>query len=266
MNATLSALVRRLGDELLADMSVIPWSCPVPSFGDIARAKVATIGLNPSNREFVDRFGKELDGTARRFETLTSLGLDHWSDASPDHVDRIWEACRNYFSRNPYDIWFRQLDDLIAGTNASYYGEFEHACHLDLIPYATACKWTDLSIPKRSALLRLAGDTLGILLRESSVRLLILNGQGVVVNFQRAAGIELQSVAMCDWALRRDSKPCVSGIAYKGTVSELMGMKLDRELLVLGFNHNIQSSFGVTREVRTSIGRWIGRSHAEMHL
>ena len=55
MNATLSALIKRQGQRGLFEAAVIPWSCPVLSFGDVSNAKVATLGLNPSNREFVDR-------------------------------------------------------------------------------------------------------------------------------------------------------------------------------------------------------------------
>ena len=50
------------------------------------------------------------------------------------------------------------------------------------------------------------------------------------------------------------------GFAYEGIVNDLSGMQLDREILVLGFNHNIQSSFGVTKHVIEAIRRWIARA------
>ena len=53
MDVLLSRLVRDLVDSNV-DSNVIPWACPIPSFGDFTRARVATLGLNPSNREFVD--------------------------------------------------------------------------------------------------------------------------------------------------------------------------------------------------------------------
>jgi hypothetical protein len=61
MDVLLSRLVRDLVDSNM-DSNVIPWACPIPSFGDLTRARVATLGLNPSNREFVDERGNELDG------------------------------------------------------------------------------------------------------------------------------------------------------------------------------------------------------------
>jgi hypothetical protein len=259
MNATLSALIERQGQQGLSEAAVIPWSCPVLSFGDISGSRVATLGLNPSNREFVDRSGKELAGANRRFHTLGSLGLATWSDAGPEHIRLVGESCRNYFSQNPYDTWFRQLDHILGETGVSYYDRAGGACHLDLIPYATACKWTELSRKQRSMLFRVAGDTLGRLLLDSSIKLLVLNGSGVIAHFQSIAEVSLDARVTLDWALRRRTQPDVPGVAYQGMVSQLLGVKLSRELLVVGFNHNIQSSFGVTREVRSSIRGWIGR-------
>ena len=259
MDAMLSMLIKRMDDAAFSGTNVIPWSCPVPSFGDLSRSRVATLGLNPSNREFVDGSGHELDGPSRRFHTLKSLGLDRWSDASAQHLQLIIDSCRAYFSRNPYDGWFKKLDNIISGTKASYYHGSSMACHLDLIPYATVCKWTALTRRQRSSLLAVAGDSLGFLLRDSPIRLLILNGSSVVENFQKIVGVRLEKQAMSNWCLPRRSDSDVVGVAYQGAVRELSGFKLKHEVLVLGFNHNIQSSFGVTTQVTAAIRRWIAR-------
>ena len=96
------------------------------------------------------------------------------------HIEQVEECCQQYFSRNPYIDWFRSLDHLIAGTGASFYGMYAGACHLDLIPYATRCKWTDLTSGQRSLLMSMAGNTLGVLLRDSSIRLIVVNGRAVI--------------------------------------------------------------------------------------
>jgi hypothetical protein len=259
MNNTLSSLVNKLTCLAASETAVIPWSCPVPSFGNLSRSRVATVGLNPSNREFVDVFGNELDGSFRRFHTLRSLGLASWSEADSKHLELIIESCRAYFLRNPYEGWFRQLDHIISGTKSSYYDARNMACHLDLIPYATACKWTGLSYFQRSSLLNAVGDTLGCLLNDSPIRMLVLNGKSVVEEFQNMASVRLDTRVMPSWALCRGSKPAVTGYAFSGVVCELNGVKLNREILALGFNHNIQSSFGVTSQVRAAIRAWIGR-------
>ncbi|MGA3268067.1 MAG: hypothetical protein ABSE16_14725 [Verrucomicrobiota bacterium] len=256
----LSTLVMRLNDTALLETNVIPWSSPVPSFGDLATAKIATLGLNPSNREFMDESGKELDGPARRLHTLGSLGLSRWSDADERHFELIMCSCREYFSRNPYDGWFRRLDFLISGTKASYYGSTPKACHLDLIPYATTCKWTELTSMQRADLLAVAGDTLGLLLKDSPVEILVLNGNSVIEQFQDIANVRLEKQAMEDWSLPRRSGLPVTGFAYTGVVRNLSGVELERDILALGFNHNIQSSFGVTKQVITAIRQWIAET------
>lgn len=264
MDTMLSILVKLLDDTVMSEMGIIPWGSPVPSFGDLSRSRIATLGLNPSNREFVDGSGNELDGSSRRFHTLNSLGLAHWFDANALHLQLIIDSCCEYFQRNPYDAWFKKLDYLISGTKASYYDASAKACHLDLIPYATVCKWTGLTQKQRSTLLADAGNTLGLLLRDSPVRLLILNGNSVVEHFQTITGVCFEKQAMPDWSLPRQSNSAVAGFAYKGIVRDFSGISLEREVLVLGFNHNIQSSFGVTTQVTTAIRHWIAETASEV--
>jgi hypothetical protein len=257
MYATLTTLLDRLDSSAISKTNVIHWSSPVPAFGDLANARVATLGLNPSNREFVDEWGEELQGLARRFHTLRSLGLHSWSEVDVRHLNMMLEACQQYFLGNPYDRWFRKLDYVVAGTQASFYDAT--ACHLDLIPYATACKWTDLTWQQRSSLLSIAGDTLALLLRDSPVRTLILNGKAVVQQFQDIADVQLDKEEMPTWSLPRQTKPDVAGIAYQGVVDTLSGIPLGHEILVLGYNHNLQSSFGVTTKVVNAIRAWIAQ-------
>ena len=260
MQLALVTLINRLDSSAVAETSVIKWGCPVPSFGDLSRSRVATLGLNPSNREFVDLEDRELDGTARRFHTLNSLGLESWLEVDSRHLQLILESCRRYFDGNPYDRWFRMLDDILSATEVSYYNHAHPASHLDLIPYATSRKWTDLNTRERSFLLTVAQDTLGILLRDSPVELLILNGSSVVNAFEVVAGVHLDKSSMATWSLPRLTGRNVPGFAYQGEVDTVAGVRLGRKILVLGFNHNIQSSFGVTTEVRNGIRQWISRS------
>lgn len=264
MTATLTSLLERLDNKALTKARVIPWSSPIPSFGDLSRSKIATLGLNPSNREFVDLSGNELVGISRRFHTLRSLGIKKWSDANSTHHSMILDSCNLYFHQNPYDGWFKGLDKIISGTNASYYDDSIKACHLDLIPYATACKWTELTSEQRAFLLNFSADTLGLLLRDSPVRLLVLNGQAVIDNLQRISGANFTQDTITTWTLPRKSGIGVKGFSYRGTVDEIAGVKLNRKVHILGFNHNIQSSFGVTTLVKSAIRSWITTSTKEI--
>jgi hypothetical protein len=49
---------------------VVPGSTPVIAFGDVRTARVATLGLNPSKSEFLNKHGQELTGAHRRLATL----------------------------------------------------------------------------------------------------------------------------------------------------------------------------------------------------
>lgn len=260
----LSTMVRRLDDSHLQELSVIPWAAPVLSFGSPSRSKIATLGLNPSNREFVDTAGNELDGCNRRFHTLKSLGLRRWPDAKVEHLKQIQESCDNYFERNPYDGWFKALNQLILGVNSSYYGMFSDACHLDLVPYATSCKWVELTTSQRNCLLKSGGDALGLLLRESSIEALVLNGQSVIENLQAVSQCVFKREAVPDWTLPRHSSQGVKGYAYTGKICQISGIGLGREISILGYSHNIQSSFGVTTKVKTAIQQWITHTASEV--
>ena len=263
MHATLATLIDRLDQPALVNAEVIQWGSPVPCFGDPADARVATLGLNPSNREFVDEAGRELEGVSRRFHTLSSLGLRRWSDADARHLRLILDSCHAYFWGNPYDRWFKRLDQIVAGAGASFYDADCRACHLDLIPYATGRKWTSLNSRQRSSLLSIASDTLASLLDESEIRVLILNGRSVVERFQTVTGICMEREQMLAWSLPRERKPSVMGLAYRALVDTLSGVKLARKLLVLGYNHNVQSSYGVTNSAIKAIGEWIARAVKE---
>jgi hypothetical protein len=257
LDGTFATLLDRLDSRGMRAAGVLGWSSPIPAFGDIAHARVATLGLNPSNREFVDEAGIELSGRHRRFHTLRSLGLSGWPDADSRHLSLMIAACTMYFQRNPYDRWFRILDAVIGGSNASYYGTRGRACHLDLIPYATSEKWTSLARSQRAVLTTAAHGTLGHLLRDSSIHTLILNGRSVVEQFEEAAEARLERRQMRSWALRRNSGADVPGISYRGDVERFGGTHLGRRLLVLGFNHNLQSSFGVTTTVLSAVRSWL---------
>src|SRR6185503_6413499 len=129
MRRTISALIKKLASGSLVPDTIIPWSSPVPSFGDPGSATIATVGLNPSNREFVDEIGNELTRAARRFPTLNSLRLRAWSEATEDHLDAVEQSCRHYFNGNPYDLWFKRLDRLLSPSAATFYGLTANACH-----------------------------------------------------------------------------------------------------------------------------------------
>ena len=243
------------------ELGAIPWASPILAFGDPIKSRVATLGLNPSNLEFVDRHGCELHAPYHRFESLTTLQVGSWGDVASRGIRSVWQSCENYFYGNPYDRWFKRLEKLLVGTGASYYTSLGvKACHLDLVPFATADKWSSLTFKERTQLIELGTPSLVRTIIASDVRVLILNGSSVVKEFNRLVPNEsLEARPMKSWSLQGGRVP---GIGYIGRVSRLGGLELDRELLVLGYNHNIQSSFGVTSEAVSRMAAWINHCSA----
>ncbi|GAA1617533.1 hypothetical protein GCM10009744_00070 [Kribbella alba] len=260
MYSAMSTFIDRLDSGRVGGTSVIPWSCPVPFFGDLKTARIATVGINPSNREFVDSRGFELDDSDRRLPTLKSLDCERWAEVNGSHLRDMVNACRRYFRTNPYDRWFRILEEVLKPSGATFYGAHSTACHLDLVPYATSNKWGSLPPGEQRLLLSETYDALGLLLRNSDIGVLVLNGRSVVKHFELMTGCSLEVEWRDDWSLPRGKAAAVPGYAYTGSVEVIGGVRLLEPIRVLGYNHNLQSSFGVTSDVISRIGAWVGKS------
>jgi hypothetical protein len=212
---------------------VVPGSTPVIAFGDPNTSRVATLGLNPSRAEFVSPDGRLLEGD-RRFETLASLGLESLADASEQQVTSVWEGCRTYFQRNPYRRWFDQLETVLAGVSASYLSG--SACHLDLVQWATDPVWRRLN---GQAVVRLMADGVPFLRRQlltSPIELILLNGRRVLEEFQLALNSRLEVQ--------------VDLVTVGRTSTSLYVGALPSGVRVIGWSMNLQSSYGITNELR----------------
>lgn len=256
-----STLVRLIDQttKLTPSGCVLEWASPVPFFGDVDRARVATVGINPSNREFVDAAGLELRGAGRRLSTLASLELPRWSQASGKNLSEIRRSCIRYFQTNPYRRWFDVLDRTLRAGQFSYYDG--SACHLDLVALATRDKWAAIDSRTRQRLVDDGRPVLAQIIRDSSLTTLILNGRSVVTEFESFASVRLAAEPISSWTLPRKNGG-VNGYLFTGTISALGGIDLGREVSVYGYNHNLQSSFGVTSKVIDHIGIRLGDSVA----
>lgn len=221
---------------------VVPSSTPVLSFGNASDAAVATLGLNPSRQEFLDRNGNELKETTRRFETLTSLGVPSLTSATEALLHRVVDACHRYFEVNPYRRWFDQLLPVLQSVGASYYDGT--ACHLDLVQWATNPVWS--KIPDRAARSRLLTDDAAFLdhqLRNGSFRLLLINGSGVAQQFVKMTGISLRPAGSVSGSFRE---------------AHLSVGRLPWGTRVVAWSVNIQSSHGVCRVLRAALASRVG--------
>jgi hypothetical protein len=70
-------------------------------------------------------------------------------------------------------------------------------------------------------------------------------------------GQQLEPTRMPTWDLARRNGQAVPGMAYRATVTAIVGIPIGRQILVAGYNHNLQSSYGVSATARAAISEWI---------
>jgi hypothetical protein len=146
-------------------------------FGDLFKATAATVGINPSHREYLDAAGNELVGLARRFETLSSLGAVERASLSDEQCRQAVGFMRAYFdpARPVYDEWFGALRYVLRGLGLRY--ETGGAAHLDLVQEATRLKWSDLERAEAAALLRADEEFIRWQLQAFPLRVVVCNGR-----------------------------------------------------------------------------------------
>ncbi|MGD0120916.1 MAG: hypothetical protein ABSD30_22840 [Candidatus Binatus sp.] len=214
---------------------VVAGSTPVVAFGDLRKARVATLGWNPSKHEFLDRKGNELADDERRLETLKSLGEQDLARAPAEAVRRVFEACNNYFHHHPDGRWFNKLERILTHVRASYCDD--SACHLDLVQWATDPVWRDVPELEKGQLIDADLPFLRRQLSQENFQLLLLNGTGIMEAYERHLGGKLTELSVSDlgrWKL-------FAGNAAGG-------------LKAVGWNINLQAGFGVSIEEIERIG------------
>lgn len=158
--------------------AILAGSTPVVFRGECSSARVVTVGINPSIREFFTRGGAELDGDLRRFETTASLGVESGGDLSDDMRSRTHRRCLDYFRGNPYLDWFSPMEGLVQDiTGASFFDG--SAYHLDLVHWATDPLWGQLSRSVRRELLDNDRPAVIDQLARPSLQIIYLNGRTV---------------------------------------------------------------------------------------
>jgi hypothetical protein len=209
------------------------------AFGNCQIARAATLGLNPSRLEFVDKRGVLLKGQKRRLATHESLGRSDLSRAPHETVLRVLDECNTYFERQPYRQWFDRLEPILAVCGASYYDR--SGCHLDLVQWATDPSWRKLKAAVRKRLLADDAPFLARQLENERLRLMLVNGMGALRELRRlmASQLELEEVDP------------ITGYGYRPT--RLFAGQVIKHVRVVAWSTNIQSSHGVSVELRKEL-------------
>lgn len=223
--------------------SVVPGSTPVPSFGDAMSTRVLTLGINPSQREFLDAADQLLVGTASRFVSLKSLNRSDLLNAPMKDIEQVYKACCDYFAVNPYRRWFNVLNELLQSLGVSYYEG--SAAHVDLVQWATRPVWGKLPAEIRFALIADGKDFLDWQLSQPHVQTVLINGRTALDTFVRSTGMHPEVAAE------------IPGLM--GRVEYIYRCQLNCGGQILGWTTNLQSSFGVTKTFRRSLADAISR-------
>lgn len=135
---------------------VVKESIPIVWFGDMdayfnSNIKIVTIGLNPSEQEFLtkDAFGKmvTLPNNKKRFDIIK---FDKGS--VNEQVKELESTLNNYFKKSPYK-WFDKYEKLLDVKECSYYTNKRQntAIHIDLFSaIATSPTWGKLNDQQKS--------------------------------------------------------------------------------------------------------------------
>lgn len=233
------AMVRR---EPPVENAVVARSTPIVSFGNFRIASVATLGINPSNREFEDQNKRLLIGQSQRLENLDSLNADSSKSLTDSQVCKLVSACDSYFEKNSYS-WFTPLEKVIKpGLGVSYFDK--SACHLDLVQWSTSAKWQALSTQTKRKFLDDGKSHLQNQLSRAQISTVVVNGISV--------WRELQSAGF-------GTPEKVGSLAFPNgkTTCQLLVLKY-RGSTFLGWTSNLQSQRGAnSNQFLKNLASWL---------
>lgn len=237
----LTRMVRR---QMPSGCGVVLGSTPVVSFGNPQISRVATLGINPSRKEFLDDNGNLLRGRDQRFETLSSVGADRCEALTDSQIISIIEGCNNYFKRRPYMTWFKPLERIIeTGAAVSY--RVGTACHLDLVQWATDPVWGKMPTgDAKKALMEEGIEHLRAQLTTENIETIIVVSGEVWKQLEIYGLCKFEDVEVMR-AGKKGQIPCTLRIG-EGCGSRFVG-----------WTSNVQSQPGITRQDQDSLGRWL---------
>jgi hypothetical protein len=181
---------RRAGE--LAQLSsngnaICPDSTPVLFFGCLEQARILTVGLNPSSREFSSKNGVLQPGE-RRFAHASDL------QSCADPAAHALDAMRSYFQTNPFEKWFRRVERLTNAFGASLWEGT--AAHTDIGScFATDPTWSGLNAKQKARVSASGFETFAEVVAQAPLaELLILIGGGARDSMIENAGLTFRNI------------------------------------------------------------------------
>jgi hypothetical protein len=224
---------------------ITPGSTPVVAFGNPMTARVATVGINPSSQEFLDKKGNLLSDEKRRLADFQSLGIKNYSEIDKAVAKKILQESNTYFLRDESVYqWFRPLEKYVLEPTGTKYSD-STAAHLDIVQWSTAPVWRKIEDKSAQEIL-IQEDIrfLGEMLRHSDYEIVFLNGATVVKNLVKHGLVTL-------------TQDGYSPVGKAGMKSALwVGKVMDSKSICLGWNLNLQQE-RTTESNREHLRDWI---------
>lgn len=182
------------------NMEIVKQSIPVPFFGNIEDARVATISINPSFGEF-EKEGKLLEKSNKRFDDREILEVRDTSLLNQDQAEKVYDSLIHYFSEGhrPYMQWFGWLEKYAGKIfESSYYDGT--MVHLDIYPWATKKIWSKLDEKQREKALQ-DYSLLKDILKEQHFKYIYINGKEVKEQIEKYFKVRIPEYKSGQWTI-----------------------------------------------------------------
>lgn len=223
--------------------STVAGTLPVLFFGDLFNAAVASVGLNPSDQEYLSKDGALLAGPAQRFATTNTLRAVDRPSLSDEQCASAIEWMRDYYEpgKPVYGSWFNALSRVIEGFGANF--RDRSSAHLDLVQESTSPVWSELDDLEREELLEQDLPFLEWEIRAFPLRAVICTGKTVSVHVRRQLRVSVEeegTMARIKWWVGRAD---VDG----------------RRVGFAGWNYPLARATGLGRDGETALGELLAR-------
>ena len=137
-------LLNKISEPIPTSVKIVEGSIPIVFFGNVEKAEIATLSLNPSNIEF------EHNGI-RRCVDRRQLGVSDNQTLTSEQSESVYQSLLLFFKVNPYKMWFNPMNKLFQSKSYEYYND--KIVHLDISPWATSNKWDSLTNLERESII-----------------------------------------------------------------------------------------------------------------
>ncbi|MCM8832279.1 MAG: hypothetical protein NC918_08825 [Candidatus Omnitrophica bacterium] len=118
-------LLDKISKPLPTTVDIVKGYIPIVFFGNVEKAEIATLSLNPSSKEFIHN-GK------KRCVDRKELRVSDSQKLTREQAECVYQSLLLYFEINPYKKWFDPINKLFQSKGYEYYNH--KIVHLDISP------------------------------------------------------------------------------------------------------------------------------------